>query len=257
MRLASALAAVLVCALVALLANGIMRAREAARDASCQGRMNQLELAFRNYHDTKGNLPPAHMLGPGGKPWHSWRMLILPYIEEHDVYDRYNFDEPWNGPNNRKLADQIYLEIFQCPSGSDIARTQNTNYVVVVGNETAFPGDQTTKFADFKDGIENTILLVEVEHTGIHWMEPRDLEFNSLTLGASTPDSPAVSSPHPRGPAVVFADEIHAYRLRHSMNNATLRALATIAGGEPITRDALKNPSGGSSLSDDWERGTK
>lgn len=252
MRLTIALAAVILCALVGLVAYAIIQAREAARESSCQGHMNQLELALRIYHDQEGHLPPACVLGPDGKPWHSWRVLLLPYMEQDLVYKQYRFDEPWNGPNNRKLADQIYLEMFQCPSGSDRGRTQNTNYVVVVGDATAFPGDKTTKFSDFKDGVANTILLVEVENSGIHWMEPRDLEFSTLSLGDRSPAVPAVSSPHPRGPGVVFADSIAAYRIRQPLRIETLRALLTIAGGEAVTRDSLLNLDGKSRLSEDW-----
>lgn len=245
MKLVYALVILIVAAVAAFLVHAIQQAREAARESTCQGRMNQLELALRMYESKEGHLPPAYVLGPDGKPWHSWRVLLLPYMEGDDVYRRYRFDEPWNGPNISKLAEDLDASRFQCPSGSDFGRTNNTNYVVVVGEGTAFPGESTTKFADFKDGVENTILLVEVENSTIHWMEPRDLQFDSLVVAASSPDAPAVSSPHPRGPGVVFADEITAYRLRQPLAAKTLRALLTIAGGEAVTRESLLEPGGG------------
>ena len=70
---------------------------------------------------------------------HSWRVLLLPFLEQTPLYEKYRFDEPWNGPNNRKLADAI-IAIYNCPS-DDHGGTGNTspmtNYVAIVGTETA------------------------------------------------------------------------------------------------------------------------
>ena len=65
-----------------------------------------------------------------GAGWYSGiaGALLLPFLEYEAVYDQYRFDEPWNGPNNRKLASSIYVEMFQCPSGPDHGRTFNTDY---------------------------------------------------------------------------------------------------------------------------------
>jgi hypothetical protein len=238
-RILAVVAALSVFVLAAFLVHAIRNAQEAARDLSCQGRLNQLQQALSNYEYVNGHLPPAYILGPDGQPWHSWRVLLLPHMEGQDVFDQYRFDEPWNGPNNRRLADQISIDRFQCPGGSDFEQTYNTNYVALVGEGTAFPGDKTTRFTDFSDGKENTILLVEMADSGIHWMEPRDIELDSLAVGHSSGTTPAISSPHPKGPAVVFADHIRAYRLAPSMRAETLRGLAPIAGNEPITRESL------------------
>jgi hypothetical protein len=160
----------------------------------------------------------------------------------------------WNGPNNSRLADQINPERYQCPSGKDFHRTLNTNYVAISGDGTAFPADKTTRFVDFPDGLENTILLAEVADAGIHWMEPRDLQLESISIGQSTANAPAISSPHSRGPIVIFADRITAYRLSQPLGSTSLRALSTIADGESITRDSLLAPDGGSRLSEKWDK---
>src|SRR5688500_17026762 len=70
---------------------GVGQAREAARRTQCKGRFKQLELALHNYHDTYGSFPPAVIDGPDRRPWHSWRVLILPLLEEKLIYDRYRF----------------------------------------------------------------------------------------------------------------------------------------------------------------------
>jgi hypothetical protein len=239
MRLTLALLVLVSCIVVAIIVYALFDAREAARESACQGHLNQLFVAIHKYEFEHGQLPPAFILGPDGQPWHSWRVLLLPYLEEQSVYDRYRFDEPWNGPNNRKLADQIHVEVFQCFSGTDYKRTFNTNILVVVGEGTAFPFETTARSSDFRDGVENTILLLKVADSGIHWMEPRDLQFDSLVFSQEKSDAPAISSFHPTGTAVVFADRLDVYRIPRPLRNETLQALLTIDGGELITRASL------------------
>src|SRR5262249_13538594 len=91
----------------------VQHAREAARSLQCMGHLNQLHVAFHNYHDTYGCFPPAYVADANGKPIHSWRVLMLPFIDEVHLYEKYRFDEPWNGPNNRRLANQLNWR-FHC-----------------------------------------------------------------------------------------------------------------------------------------------
>ncbi|HSG71636.1 MAG TPA: DUF1559 domain-containing protein [Planctomycetaceae bacterium] len=220
-------------------ASTVETAREAARQSACQGRLNQMLLAFHNYHDHFGSFPPAYFADAEGKPMHSWRVLILPFLEEGDVYEQYDFNEPWNGPNNSKLADQINLHLFHCPSKPDPPGSALTDYVLVVGAETAFPGSKSTTFDDFRDGLENSILLVEIANSDIHWMEPRDLNFQAMSFRVDDASQPSISSPHPAGPAVVFGDRITTYRLDASLRPETLKALMTVSGGENVVKDEL------------------
>ena len=79
-------------------------ALNAAQRAECSNNLRQIAIALTNYSSVHGCLPPAYIPDKNGKPKHSWRVLILPFVEQKALYKRYNFDEPWNGPNNRKLA---------------------------------------------------------------------------------------------------------------------------------------------------------
>lgn len=175
---------------------------EAARHATCQGQMYYLYGAIRNYHAEHGHFPPAFVAGPDGTPWHSWRVLLLPYLEEDIVYQQYRFDEPWNGPNNSKLADRISLQVFQCPSGPNCDRTLFADYCVVTGAGKAFPGSETSALKNVLNSRSKTIVLVEVANSDIHWMEPRDLALDDLfpTTG------PRLGSPHPLGVSIVRAN---------------------------------------------------
>jgi len=218
----------------------VRAAVESARATACRGYMGQLQSALTLYAHANGHLPPAYIEGPDGKPWHSWRVLILPYLSEHSVYEKYDFGEPWNGPNNRMLADQIRVDLFQCPSGYNIDSTLNTDYVVVVGDETAFPGSESVALSDIKDGPENTILLVEIADSDIHWMEPRDLSLDALSVQKDGELPDALCNHHPDGPGVVFADKITTYRLQSPMSIEELKSLLTISGSESIRWDSFR-----------------
>ncbi len=82
---------------------------------SCNYCLLNIALALQNYHDDYGSFPPAYIPDKDGKPMHSWRVLLLPYLERRTLYEKYRFDEPWNGPNNRKLAlEKPALLLMSC-----------------------------------------------------------------------------------------------------------------------------------------------
>ncbi len=168
------------------------------------------------------------MIGPDGRPWHSWRVLILPFIEQDDLYKAYSFSEPWDGPNNRKLANQM-PRIFAF-AGTRQPGNSTANYLAVVGVETMWPGATTVATADITDASSQTILLVESQDTNIHWMEPRDLSFADMDFRINSPGS--INSPY-LDPAVVMLD-CSVQKLHPGIQPDTLRALLTIRGGESL-----------------------
>jgi hypothetical protein len=195
--------------------------------------LKQLSLAVHNYSSTYGTLPPAFVADKDGRPAHSWRVLLLPFLERSDLYDQYNFAEPWNGPNNRQLADKIG-STFRRPEEKD--GSVLTRFVAVVGDETAFPGARSIRFEDVTDGTARTILFVEVADSDIHWMEPRDLSFNQIPMriNARGPKVPRIGSTYPDVRAAFVDGMVH--RLKDSTPAQTLRALLTAHGGEVINK---------------------
>ena len=184
-------------------------------------------MAVANYHDQHGTYPPAYLLGPDGTPWHSWRVLILPYIEEHDLYEAYSFDEPWNGPNNRKLAERMpHIYAFHTIDRDAINTT--SNYVAVVGPNTVWRTSPSVTQDDVTDRLGETILFAENLGANIHWMEPRDLDVATMDMRINSPLG--LSSPYD-WPAVGTVDG-GLFRLRPTLKSETLRALLTINGGE-------------------------
>lgn len=163
---------------------------------------------------------------------HSWRVLILPFLDHQELYDAYNFDEPWNGPNNRKLADhvgQIYLR-----SGLDASQSETTSFVAVVGPETAWPGERALSRKDIGDGLEATLLVVEVPDGQFRWMEPRDLEFDRMSDRINDGSGRGLGS-RLGGARVVSVDGM-VRTLPDDFDPSRLRAMLTANGGEAIEK---------------------
>jgi prepilin-type processing-associated H-X9-DG protein len=223
--------------LIALVLPAVRAAREAARRAQCACNFCGILLALHNYHSAYDTFPPAYIADANGRRMHSWRVLILPWIEQKSLYDQYNFSEPWDGPNNIKLLDQMPRN-FACPSWHDYtsSSTTLTSYVAMTGPGTIFPVTGSTKLADVLDGTRNTLIVVEVANMNIPWTAPKDLDVRTMSYRVNDPRRPGISSKHPGGANVGFADGSTRF-LRESIVPGTLRSLFTIAGGEAISAD--------------------
>lgn len=159
---------------------------------------------------------------------HSWRVLILPFIEEKELYDQYDFSQPWNSPSNQKLAGQMpRLYAFHDDHRPGLVVT---NYSAVVGKDTAWPGPRSRSRDEITDGGDATILFVENLGAQIHWMEPRDLEIESMSLTINHSDG--LSSKYDR-PAVALVDG-DLRKIEPSMDPDLLRALLTVNGNERV-----------------------
>lgn len=220
--------------LAALLLPAIGGAREAARRAACLNNLRQISLALAQYEQANGTFPPAYLADKTGKPMHSWRVLILPYLGLQSVYQQYKFDEPWDGPNNSKLLDTI-LSVYRCPSDGT-GKPTDTDYVMVIGPGTVSTGTSAAVLADFRDGLSNTIMVVETTGLHAHWMAPVDLKLDQMSFQINNSAKPGIRSAHPGGANVGMADgSVHF--LSNETDPATLKALLTIAGGEAIDID--------------------
>ncbi|MEX2560939.1 MAG: DUF1559 domain-containing protein, partial [Pirellulales bacterium] len=204
--------------------------RQSPWRSNCAIQLRQIGLALQHYHDRYGSFPPAYVPDAAGKPMHSWRVLILPYLGHKRLYARYNFNEPWNGPNNRLLAKGI-AEIFRCPS-DDPAKPAETSYVAVVGPRTLWPGDASIAYDDIPDSPEDTVLVIEMADSGIHWMEPRDLDASALKLAPTRGQAGDIDSGHPGGPQALMAD-CSVRTISRNTNEQSLEALFTRDDGKP------------------------
>ena len=104
---------------------------DANRASFCRVNIREIAFALQRYHEEHGSFPPGYIADKSGKPIHSWRVLLLPYLENDPLYKAYDFTQPWDGPKNRKLT-AVCLREFVCPSDYKIGPGQ-TSYVAVVG----------------------------------------------------------------------------------------------------------------------------
>ena len=220
--------------LIVTLGRAVGAAREAARRSQCSCNFCGILLALHNYHSAYNALPPAYVVNASGRPMHSWRVLILPYIEQSALYNLYDFSEPWDGPNNVKLLNSMPPS-FACPSRFSNP-TNLTSYVAVTGPGTIFPGPSSTKLDDVIDGTSNTLMVVEVDNVKVPWTAPIDLDVRTMSFRINDPKRPAISSKHPSGAHVGFVNG-HTRWAPDSVTPNNLKALLTIGGGEGINPD--------------------
>jgi prepilin-type processing-associated H-X9-DG protein len=220
--------------LVALLLPAVQAGREAARRSQCQNNLKQIALAMHNYHDTYRALPAQAVLDENGQPMHSWRVAILPFIEQQALYQQYNFNEPWNSPANRALAD-VHVPAYACPSSAHGPNSNETSYFVVYGDETMFAPNRWSSFADVTDGTSNTIMIVESDSLHVPWSEPRDIPFNEMQFNLNVPDGElGVSSKHMGGANVAMGDGSVRFLNGDSVDEQTFRYLLMKADGNAV-----------------------
>jgi hypothetical protein len=159
-----------------LLAPALRAARESARRSVRVNNFKQIALAMHIYHDAKKSFPPPAIYDAAGKPLLSWRVMILPYIEQQELYDQFHLDEPWDSDHNRTLIPKMPA-LFGDPEMPDLAAAGRTTTLLPVGEGTVFDGREGRKYQDITDGTSNTIMIVEViPELAVVWTKPDDWE---------------------------------------------------------------------------------
>jgi len=164
----------------------------------------------------------------------SWRIVILPYIEQDKLFQQYDFKQWWDDPPNSSLADPMprtYCLHSEYRAGR---RSTITNYVAIVGEQTVWRPGKPVDDKMVKDGTSNTIMLPENRGFNLHWMEPRDFQFETMDWTINSPNG--ISSKYD-APAVAMLDG-SVRRLSLKIAPEVLKALATIDGGEKLSDEA-------------------
>ena len=147
------------------------------RSSPCINNLRQISVVLQAYEQKYGSLPAAYVADANGKPLYSWRVSILPYLNQPRLAAAFHYDEAWDSPSNIAVA-QTPLSDFQCPDDPQFASGSKsppmTSYLAVVGPNTAWPGAKPRKLSEIAEPDE-TILVVEAENSGVNWAEPRDL----------------------------------------------------------------------------------
>ncbi|TWT80375.1 hypothetical protein CA13_17880 [Planctomycetes bacterium CA13] len=252
-----------VCGLAIGFASLVGRSARAARVMSSRNNLRQVMLGIDNYAAQYNQLPPHTLFDLNGKPAHSWRTLVTPYLAAVDQL--YRWDESWDGPYNMRLARGLDVHIDAPPLnefGEPLIKTMgpydgpidyawpfrtaesdgksdfHVRYFAIVGNETAWPDDHNITYDDIGDGVTNTIMLAESHLLDAFWSQPIDLRFDQMTFTINDPKGRGISSPRKLGPLVAFADGT-VLHLNPEAPQDLVRALLTANGGETIERSQL------------------
>jgi hypothetical protein len=213
----------------------LQQVRDGEGWSSSAHRLHYIVEALRGYHESYGRLPPPVVRDKDGRPLYSWRVALLPFLEQ-DLYKRFRLDEPWDGPHNRELLAETlrcYVPVLGGKDGPGLTR-----YLAFVGPGTAFERDGLT-WDDFPDDPANTILVVEAG-TPVPWSKPVDLPYAPgqplppLGAGYTKPVHFLCYEVTRRaGFNAGFGDGSVRF-LRADTDEATLRALITRNGGEKV-----------------------
>lgn len=192
--------------------------------AQSSNNLKQLGISMHGYHDTHGFLPTPASLGKKGKKLLSWRVELLPYIEQDNIYKKFHHDEPWDSEHNLKVFKENPMpKVFAIPGTTNEA-DKKTHYQVFVGNGAIFDPTGPTKLADIADGTSNTF-LVATAAKAVEWTKPDDIEFDpkaDLTKLLLYKDGVAM---------VAFADgSVRA--ISEKVSGKALLAFVTRSGGE-------------------------
>lgn len=215
--------------LVALFLPFPRSAREAARRNSCLNNLKQIMLALHNYHDVYQTFPPVHTVDAEGKPLHSWRTLILPYLEEGQLYKKIDLSNPWDDPANAD-ACKTKISTYQCPSST--VEGNQTTYLAIVALDGFFHPSESRRLSDITDGTSKTIAVIDVpSDRSVPWMSPHDASEELLmAIG------PASKLSHPGSFTVALADG-SVRSVDAELPADKRRALITIAGGDQVDLD--------------------
>jgi type II secretory pathway pseudopilin PulG len=215
--------------LAALLIPALSTARTAARRSASMNNMRQIGLALHNYHDVYGEFPPQYVADSAGQPLYSWRVLILPYLEQDAISKAWDKTKAWDSPENAHLADMV-LPVFQMPEETRLSN--DTSYLAISGSNTLFEGAKSVKFREVIDGLSNTIIVVESKGSGVKWAEPRDLDIDSLTT-VNSGAAAQINGGAARGAQALFADGSVQF-VPSSTPPATLRQLGDRRDGSSV-----------------------
>lgn len=220
------IAAVVIGGLLFLLLPPVTRGREAARRSQCKNNLKQIGLALHNYHDKYQEFPPAYTVDERGKPLHSWRTLILPFIDQQMLYERIDLSKPWNDPANAE-AFKTVVSVYQCPSVKP--EPGMTTYLAVTGDNTGLRPVRSLKLEEVTDG-DNTLAVVDISAKhAVHWMSPHDADL-ALLLGLSAEKD---SLQHTGGYHVLLLDGTVRF-FSIDIQESILRALVSATGNEEV-----------------------
>jgi len=216
--------------LIALLLPAVQAAREAARRVQSKNNLKQIGLALQNYHDTFATFPPGAIADKAGREYHGWQTMLLPYVEAVTVYNRVDFNVPWNDAKNREPM-QTQIASYLAPGVNETQDAAGYGLSHYAGNSELFRINRGFRISEITDGLSHTILAGEAAGNFQPWGHPGNARdpANGIHAGPDSfgrPGSPAAGILMCDGSVRFFNNDV---------DPAVLKALATPAGGEVVT----------------------
>ncbi len=201
-----------------------------------KSKMSALILAVHNYHSAFERLPPfATKTDAVKRQGLSWRVFLLPFLGEGELYHRFHLNEPWDSEHNRKLVQEIPAA-YQPPMGATASDLKEglTTLLAPVGNSTPFLGGKDEHgFRQVIDGLSNTVAIVEVRpELAVPWTKPADYDYDE--------QHPSAGLMNRGGRAVIALGDGWAGTVPIDASDKDWRSLFTIDGREPTTIDVSK-----------------
>jgi len=215
------------CGGVALLLPAVQQAREAARRSQSSNNLKQIGLALHNYHSTHHTFPPGATVDEAGVSHHSWITQILPFIDQNPLYERVDFDVPWNDPANSGVFVTLIPTLLNLSENEKFTASGNavSHYA---GNMQVMFDNSMMPISEMTDGTSNTILGGEV-HENLHaWGDPHNVRDPALGINSS-PDG--FGRPVGDGALILMSDGSVRF-MSENVDPAVLKALSTPAAGD-------------------------
>jgi HEAT repeat protein len=219
----------------------------AAERRRAEKNLGEIAVALMKYEEVNQRFPPAVVYSPQGQPLYSWRVLLLPFLDEGELHKQFKLDEAWDSPHNKPLVAKMPA-VFAPVRGNKEPGT--TRYQVFVGAETAFeglppglppgvkvppgvqfPAPRGRGIAQISDGTSNTFLVIEAAEA-VPWSKPADLPYS-----AEKP-LPRLGGTFPDGFHAAFADG-QVFFIPRTLDGKTIRGFITANAGDDVSRDGI------------------
>lgn len=200
---------------------------KASARATTTNNLKQLALAMHNYHDAHSTMPPSAIIGKKGKPLLSWRVAVLPFVEEEQLYKKFKLDEPWDSEHNTKVLQENPMpRVFEVV-GSTKPGSKETHIQVFRGRGAMYDLVQGVKLAAITDGSSNTAMIATAAKA-VPWTKPDDIEYDPNST------DPASWLLWINDVTLIAMGDGSVRAIAKQLKPSTLHAIITKSGGEVV-----------------------
>jgi hypothetical protein len=209
------------------------RLAETATKTKNSNNLKKLAIGIRIFHNVYNQFPIGDspiIKYRDGQPLLSWRVSLLPFIEEDSLYRKFKLDQPWDSPDNLKLLDQI-PKVYQNLDYKGLG--SHTTVLAINGPGAVFNPGEKLHFRNVTDGTSQTVLVINAgPDKAVPWTKPQDLTYQPDAIVKSLGD---VNDPF----MVMFADGA-IYPVRKTVDERTLLKMFQRNDGKFFVREELK-----------------